>query len=472
MDADGSNALQLTHDGPNSSDAGPAWSPDGTQIAFGSTRLTGSWAIWAIGVDGSGLHRVSPGFGVDPAWSPDGTQLAYDFFGEIHVMNADGSGDHPITRGDVPDSAPAWSPDGSRIAFGRYRPDWQTSNVHEIWSAGADGSQPFQVTQLGGYSGHPSWSPDGSQLVFQLSGPQNTGSVLATTTPDGRNISVLQNAPSGSYVPSWGTTRASPPTVDLRSPKEGAVVAQGSLVLAHYACGPTAVSCVGTLPDQARLDTSQMGQFTFAVGATDAADLRTTVTATYRVVDLTPPDVIFRRPCCDGPAYQIGSTIATDFSCDDGANGSGVDLCSGDAYLDTSTVGQHFFAVQARDRAGNATTRQQPYRVVWPFSLASPIAAPPTFNVFRAGEGVPVKFSLGGARGLDVLDSVYFIPVDCDTGDMLGNGGTIGKLSYNASLARYTYLWQTEKWQAGTCDRLVLALHDGTYREAWFRFTR
>src|SRR6476469_7265568 len=61
VNSDGSKAHQLLNDDESgSSYATPAWSPDGTQIAFASTRLTGSWAIWLIRTDGSGLRRVSP----------------------------------------------------------------------------------------------------------------------------------------------------------------------------------------------------------------------------------------------------------------------------------------------------------------------------------------------------------------------------------------------------------------------------
>ena len=229
MDADGSNPVQLTHDG--GSTATPAWSPDATQIAFASTRLTGSWAIWAIGADGSGLHRVSPGFGVDPTWSPDGSQLAYVSFDALHVMNMDGSGDHMITSGSLPDSAPAWSPDGSRIAFGRYRADWQTSNVKEIWTVRPDGTQEAMLTGFGAYSDHPSWSPDGSRIVFQVSGPAGD-STLVTATPDGRDISVPPNTPPLSFGPSWGSAA---PSIELGRLRALLLRPDGRLVRRHAA---------------------------------------------------------------------------------------------------------------------------------------------------------------------------------------------------------------------------------------------
>jgi hypothetical protein len=467
VDANGGNPVQLTHDGgAGASTATPAWSPDGTQIAFASTRSNGSWAIWAIATDGSNLQRISPGFGVDPAWSPDAARLAYVSFDAVHVMNADGSGDHMITDGSAPDSAPSWSPDGSRIAFGRYNLDWRTTNVKEIWTALADGSQPQQLTHFGAYADRPSWSPDGSRLAFQLTGPRGDSS-LGTIGLDGSAATFFANAPQA-FGPSWG---APGPGIDIRIPRDGAELGLDWIVQAHYICGPTAVTCVGTLPEGALVDTSRPGRFSFTVTATDAAGHRSTAESKYTVVDKTPPRVDFRSPCCDNPQYELGATIATDFSCNDGTYGSGVDICRGDGFLDTASIGQHFFVVQTRDLAGNSGTSEEAYRVVWPFAFASSLALPPAFNSVRAGEGVAVKIFLGGDRGLDVLDPSY-VTVDCETGAVQSGGGTVGRLSYNASQERYTFLWPTDRSQAGTCGHLVLALRDGTRHEVWFRFAR
>jgi dipeptidyl aminopeptidase/acylaminoacyl peptidase len=472
MNADGSNPQQLTGDaGLGGSDADPAWSPDGTQVAFASTRNTGSWAIWVVGIDGSGLHRLSPGFGTSPAWSPDGSRLAFDSFGAIHVMNADGSGDHALTSGDTPDSAPAWSPDGAWIAFARYRSDWQTSNVREIWTVRSDGTQPSQLTGLGGYSDHPSWSPEGARVVFQVrpaTGP-STSSSLVTILLNSRALSPVGNAPPGSLQPAWGPSR---PSIELRIPRDGQEFAQNSFVYSHYFCDSTSVTCVGTVPANTQLDTSRPGEFIFTVVATDAAGRTTTVTATYRVRDLSAPSVVFRTPCCDEPTYLIGTTVATSFSCDDGPFGSGVELCSGDPYLDTSTIGNHSFTVETRDGAGNTGTSQQPYRVIWPFALAPSTLEPPTYNVFRAGDRVAVRFTLGGDRGPDVLEDIYYIGVDCETGSGYGTGGVLGTLSYNGSNGQYTYKWETNSSLAGSCARLTFQLRDNTWHETWIRFKR
>src|SRR6478609_4815846 len=72
-----------------------------------------------------GSHRVQvshgPGKDLDPAFSPDGSKIAFDSTrtggGDIYVMNADGSGAVRLTTASTEDSQPAWSPDGNRIAF-------------------------------------------------------------------------------------------------------------------------------------------------------------------------------------------------------------------------------------------------------------------------------------------------------------------------------------------------------------------
>ena len=85
MNSDGSNVNRITFDGtpdtpvyPSPESINPAWSPDGSRIAFESTR-SGDREIWIANADGSGLVNVSntPGYDAEPAWSPDGTQITF-----------------------------------------------------------------------------------------------------------------------------------------------------------------------------------------------------------------------------------------------------------------------------------------------------------------------------------------------------------------------------------------------------------
>ena len=98
-----------------SDDTCPAWSPDGSQIAFDSDR-DGNYEIYVMNADGSNPHNLSnnPANDEDPVWSPDGSQIAFDTKrggnNEIYVMNADGSNQHNLSSNPADDRHPAWRP--------------------------------------------------------------------------------------------------------------------------------------------------------------------------------------------------------------------------------------------------------------------------------------------------------------------------------------------------------------------------
>ena len=71
---------------------GPAWSPDGSRIAY--TSLSARGGVWVMNADGSGQRLVTttPGELYGVAWSPDGTQLVFSNADRLAVVNTDGSG--------------------------------------------------------------------------------------------------------------------------------------------------------------------------------------------------------------------------------------------------------------------------------------------------------------------------------------------------------------------------------------------
>jgi TolB protein len=114
--------------------------------AFVSNR-TGDDEIYVVDVDRGQLVQLTrnPGRDADPAWSPDGTKIAFDSAREgavsIFVMDEDGTNITRLTHGSEADASPSWSPDGSRIAF--YR---DLGNGSHIFLIDVDGNHLREVT--------------------------------------------------------------------------------------------------------------------------------------------------------------------------------------------------------------------------------------------------------------------------------------------------------------------------------------
>ena len=89
MAVDGSGKRNLTR-APQHDNWSPAWSPDGSRIAFASTREGGTLSLWTMAPDGSDLRRVTDGHGEYPDWSPDGL-LAWEGPGGWIVAPRDSS---------------------------------------------------------------------------------------------------------------------------------------------------------------------------------------------------------------------------------------------------------------------------------------------------------------------------------------------------------------------------------------------
>ena len=243
----------------------------------------------------------------------------------------------------------------------------------------------------------------------------------------------------------------------------------GAQVEASYSCddgigGSGVVGCIGTYPNGYPLPTGRPGTFTFTVDAFDAAANHGSVSVTYRVVDENPPQITIASPA-NGAAYLVGDQIAPAYACHDDVDGSNV-LCKA-SRLDT-TPGTHVFRVDSVDSAGNASFATATYSVRYPFDgFYSPLVAEPAIVSLRAGVTVPVKFSLGGDRGLDVISRAAWRPCSVTTGD---SSTAVGSLSYSPGPDRYTFMWQSEKSWAGSCREFLLVLRDGTTHAAYVSF--
>lgn len=109
--------------------------------------------------------------------------------------------------------------------------------------------------------------------------------------------------------------------------------------------------------------------------------------------------------------------------------------------------------------------------------FTAPVDAWPVTNSMKAGAAVPVKFSLGGDRGLELFaaGSPSSRPVSCDANaptDLVEQTVSAGgsSLAYDAATDTYTYVWKTERGWAGICRQLDLAFADGTSAQAKFSF--
>ena len=278
MQPDGSNPRQVT-DIPGISEY-PTWSPDSRRIAFHCTfgrRLpngTGDFEICAVNFDGTDLVQLTDTEGENklPAWSPDGSKIAFqsnrdgwptlpdyeppgydpDEFGddEIYLMNVDGSGQTNLTNNPREDEEfPAWSRDG-HLVFSRYGclmairadgseripigscedggqfPDWHqpiktsSTNVEsnhrcsitfvdernhqtDIFTALADGSALSQLTNDAAQEMWPAWSPDGSQILYQRYEADRSTPETFRMSADGSGQANLTNNPGDDWTPTW-----------------------------------------------------------------------------------------------------------------------------------------------------------------------------------------------------------------------------------------------------------------------------
>jgi hypothetical protein len=196
------------------------------------------------------------------------------------------------------------------------------------------------------------------------------------------------------------------PTVDLRSPVDGAHVKQGDPVVVDFSCadegGSGLASCVGTTADEGLLDTSRLGDVSVTVTARDGAGNEKVVTHTVTVVDETDPIVKLTTPA-DGAVYDQGEQVSADYSCADEPDGSGIDTCIGDvadgADVDTSTLGAHTFTVEATDHAGNTASQSVTYTVVDVTAPAISVTTPAAGGVYSVGQSVAAAYSCADEPG-------------------------------------------------------------------------
>src|SRR5918999_957635 len=208
VNADGTGRTNVTPDADTKTNITPAWSPDGTKVAFSSNMNSSSSKLYRLEIyimdaDGTNVRRLTYNDTDDtgPSWSPDGTKIAFTGYGEtgfeIYTVNADGTGQSALTNSserakDIDSSgnltrfrdnaAPVWLPDGKKIAF---EVDSRPPSKSGIYTMNPDGSN--QTLVIAGGKDQPDWSPDCTKMAYRYYPPGQGDSDIFVANADGSN---------------------------------------------------------------------------------------------------------------------------------------------------------------------------------------------------------------------------------------------------------------------------------------------
>lgn len=205
MDADGASMERLT-DHP-AWDSGPTWAPnDGgpARIAFDSERVDQS-VLFAVELGSGRLVQLTDA-GVqdgEPDWSPDGRWIAFNSQrgGDLglYVVDVENGDVRRLSAGLALDSWPAWSPDGRSIAFSRGNPQGDM----DIYVVGADGTGERRILDGNPTACCPSWSPDGEWIAFSRSDSGEMAWDLCVMRASGQDVWCLLSDGYANRTPVW-----------------------------------------------------------------------------------------------------------------------------------------------------------------------------------------------------------------------------------------------------------------------------
>lgn len=183
----------------------PAWSPDGTRLAFVQGDRRGNTDIVVLNLATNRVRRITDSncINTEPTWNPKGTQIAFtsdrDGSPQVYLMEEDGSNVRRLTQEGGYNATPAWSPSGSMIAYvSRFEGKFDLF----VYKLGEGKS--YQVTTGVASSESPDWSPDERRIIF--SSGSRGGMQLYTTDLSGNNLLRVTGF-SGCQSPKWTRSR-------------------------------------------------------------------------------------------------------------------------------------------------------------------------------------------------------------------------------------------------------------------------
>jgi TolB protein len=222
--ADGTNERPLL--AAPDTDYNPAWSPDGAWLAFTSER-DGSADLYRVRPDGDQLERLTDGAALDDqaAFSPDGRQIVFvtsraGGTADLWLLDVQTRRATPLTSGPGGDFRPAWSPDGRWIAFSSDRGNglpfahgrWEHLHLVDIYLIRPDGSGLKRLTGPGRFCGSPKWSADSRRIVTYCMGAEETMAYRRPTIESGSTNIVSIDVGTGtmSDVPAGDGVKIAP----------------------------------------------------------------------------------------------------------------------------------------------------------------------------------------------------------------------------------------------------------------------
>jgi hypothetical protein len=309
----------------------------------------------------------------------------------------------------------------------------------------------------------------GSTLSVSLAAGSHTITLTVTDTGGGSDTDDVVVNIADTVAPAIHVAGSNPMTVECHT-----TFTDPGVIATDACAGSVPVNSSGTV------DANTPGTYAIHYTASDGSHTAS-ATRTVNVVDTTPPSiscpadiVVSLPPNSSATSMAVGYPAVT---ASDGCSSS-VSVVSSPPSGSVFPAGMTTVNATAAD--GNGNTSSCGFHVTVRYNFAGffqPIANLPVFNVVNAGRAIPVKFSLSGAKGLNIFapGSPSSGPVACNSADeanvlvetVTAGGGSLG---YDAGSDQYVYVWKTDPSWAGTCRQLVVQLNDGGIHRANFRF--